>query len=231
MAHSVTTAAQRNRRDPDPQEAAVLPTERLAMKPLPWWKRATDIVGAAVCLIVFSPLMFFISLAVKCSSGDSVIFKQHRAGLGGRPFTLYKFRSMHHQAEQEKSLFLEHNVQSGAAFKMARDPRCTPVGRLIRRWSVDELPQLLNVLRGDMSLVGPRPLPCEETAALLPWQRRRLEVTPGITGIWQVSGRSLVPFDEWMRMDIRYVGSRSFLLDVQLLLATLPAVFSRMGAY
>lgn len=201
------------------------------MKPLPRWKRAVDIVGALVCLVVFAPLMFVISLAVKRFSGDAVIFKQRRAGLGGRPFTLYKFRSMHHQAEQEKSLFLERNQQSGAAFKMARDPRCTPVGRLIRRWSVDELPQLLNVLRGDMSLVGPRPLPCEEAAALLPWQRRRLEVTPGITGIWQVSGRSLVPFDEWMRMDIHYVRNRSFLLDVKLLLATLPAVFSRTGAY
>jgi lipopolysaccharide/colanic/teichoic acid biosynthesis glycosyltransferase len=133
-------------------------------------------------------------------------------------------------ADDEKHALRQHSQQDGPAFKMRRDPRLTLVGRFLRATSIDELPQLWNVLRGEMSLVGPRPLPCDESAACLRWQRRRLEVTPGLTCIWQVSGRNLLAFDEWMRMDLRYVDGRSPWLDFTLLLRTLPAVLSRKGA-
>jgi lipopolysaccharide/colanic/teichoic acid biosynthesis glycosyltransferase len=209
---------------------SVLPAERLLVARLPWWKRATDVLGAASACVVLSPLFILAALAIKLTSRGPVFFAQDRDGLGGRPFRMVKFRTMRVGADAHKHALRRHSEQDGPAFKMRNDPRLTWVGRLLRATSIDELPQLWNVLRGEMSLVGPRPLPCDESAACQRWQRRRLEVTPGLTCIWQVSGRNLVAFDEWMRMDLRYVDGRSLWLDFKLLLRTLPAVLSRKGA-
>lgn len=189
-----------------------------------------DLVGAGVGLMVFLPIMLVAAIAVKLTSKGPVIFTQRRAGLGGRPFTIYKFRSMRAGAEEERADLTADSHLAGPAFKMDSDPRCTAVGRLMRRWSVDELPQLWNVLKGDMSLVGPRPLPCQESHDMSSWHRRRLLVTPGMTCIWQISGRSLVGFDDWIRMDIQYAESRSLWLDLRILAMTVPAVLSRIGA-
>jgi lipopolysaccharide/colanic/teichoic acid biosynthesis glycosyltransferase len=170
------------------------------------------------------------ALAIKITSRGGVFFTQYRDGLGGRPFRMLKFRTMRLGADDEKQALRQHSEQDGPAFKIKDDPRLTTVGRFLRATSIDELPQLWNVLRGEMSLVGPRPLPCDESARCRRWQRRRLEVTPGLTCIWQVSGRNLLPFEEWMRMDLRYVDGRSFWTDLNLLLWTIPAVLSRKGA-
>jgi lipopolysaccharide/colanic/teichoic acid biosynthesis glycosyltransferase len=153
-----------------------------------------------------------------------------RAGLGGRSFWLYKFRTMVVGAETKKKDLMELNEQDGPAFKIKNDPRVTRVGSFLRKTSIDELPQLWNVLKGDMSLVGPRPLPVEESAECNPWQRKRLEVTPGITCIWQVRGRSKVTFAEWCRMDINYVRNLKLFHDIKILLQTLPSVLLRRGA-
>jgi lipopolysaccharide/colanic/teichoic acid biosynthesis glycosyltransferase len=203
--------------------------EILFLERLPAWKRGLDILGAIGGMILLAPLFLLLALAVKLTSAGPVFFRQKRAGLGGREFTLYKFRSMIDQAETMQNDLLEFNEQDGPAFKMADDPRSTPLGRLLRKTSLDELPQLWNVLRGDMSLVGPRPLPCRESEACLAWQKRRLDVTPGLTCIWQVNGRSRVTFAEWMRMDLQYARCRSLAGDLRLLARTLPAVFRRNG--
>ncbi|MCC7086832.1 MAG: sugar transferase [Pirellulales bacterium] len=189
-----------------------------------------DVAGAAVGLIVLSPLFAAVAAAVKISSPGPVFFKQRRSGWGGQPFMMYKFRSMIVDAEGLKGELLAHNEQDGPAFKIECDPRVTKLGRFIRRTSIDELPQLWNVLRGEMTLVGPRPRPCDEQAGCSNWQRRRLDMTPGLTCIWQVSGRSNVTFNEWVRMDLEYVEGRSLWQDVKILAATLPAVISRRGA-
>ncbi len=150
-----------------------------------------------------------IAAAIKFTSPGPVFFRQSRSGRGGRPFFMYKFRSMVVDAEESKSELLTLNEQDGPAFKLTSDPRVTRLGQFLRDTSLDELPQLINVFKGDMSLVGPRPLPCEETAGCLDWQRRRLDVTPGLTCIWQVRGRSRVTFNEWVRMDLQYVRRQS----------------------
>jgi lipopolysaccharide/colanic/teichoic acid biosynthesis glycosyltransferase len=202
----------------------------LFLQPLPRWKRAIDIAGASLGLLLLAPIFLVVALAIKLTSRGPVFFRQLRSGCGGRPFWMWKFRSMVPDAEGRRKELLALNEQDGPAFKIKRDPRVTRIGRLIRATSIDELPQLWNVLRGDMSLVGPRPLPCSETDGCLHWQRRRLDVTPGLTCIWQVRGRSAVSFVEWMRMDVRYVRSRSLWQDLKLLLLTVPAVLLRRGA-
>ena len=170
-------------------------------RPMPFWKRTIDVVGAVCGLIVLSPLLLTVAAAIRCTSRGPIIFRQRRAGRGGRPFKMYKFRSMVVDAEEKKKELLAANEQDGPAFKMEHDPRITPIGHLIRKTSIDELPQLWNVLKGDMSLVGPRPLPCSEADACEPWQKRRLEVTPGLTCIWQVPDpRTNIPFADWARM-------------------------------
>ena len=199
--------------------------------PLPFWKRAMDIVGATGALIVLSPIIVAVAIAVKLTSKGSVIFKQQRAGPSGESFTFYKFRSMVIDAETRKKDLLKYNERTGPAFKMIDDPRVTRVGDFIRKWSLDELPQLFNVLRGDLSLVGPRPLPIEEVSQQTQWQNKRLYVTPGITCLWQVYARHDKSFDRWVRLDIKYVLRRSWLLDLKILLKTLPAVLSRKGAF
>lgn len=196
---------------------------------LPWWKRSIDIVGASIGLLVASPVILVAALAVKATSPGGAFFLQEREGLGGRRFRIYKLRTMRHDAESRKDRLRRRSEQDGPAFKMTNDPRVTPVGRLLRKTSLDELPQLWNVLRGEMSLVGPRPLPVQESLGCAPWQRRRLQVTPGITCIWQVTGRNIVRFDDWVRMDLRYIRTRGLAKDVSLLLRTPPAVLFSKG--
>jgi lipopolysaccharide/colanic/teichoic acid biosynthesis glycosyltransferase len=204
--------------------------EPLFMKQMPLWKRSIDIFGAAVGLVLLLPVFAAVAVAIKFSSRGPVVFKQMRSGCGGNPFLMYKFRSMVTDAEARKAALLEMNEQDGPAFKLTRDPRVTRVGQFLRATSLDELPQLWNVLKGEMSLVGPRPLPCNESNACLDWQRRRLDVAPGLTCIWQVRGRSSVNFNEWIRMDLEYVSRRTLWNDTKILLATVPAVIQRRGA-
>jgi lipopolysaccharide/colanic/teichoic acid biosynthesis glycosyltransferase len=208
----------------------VLDLEALFVQRTPAWKRVLDVVGAAAGLLVLLPVFAITAIAVKLSSPGPIFFRQRRSGRGGQPFVMYKFRTMLANAEAYKAALLPLNEQDGPAFKISDDPRITSVGRILRRTSLDELPQLWNVLKGDMSLVGPRPLPCEETNACERWHRRRLNVAPGLTCIWQVKGRSLVSFAEWVRMDLRYIRSLSMWQDVKLLLLTVPAVVSQKGA-
>jgi lipopolysaccharide/colanic/teichoic acid biosynthesis glycosyltransferase len=202
----------------------------LLIMTMPRWKRLCDIVGAAALLIVSAPLLLVVAVLVKLNSRGSMIFTQRRAGLGGRPFTIYKFRTMVADAASQQQKLRGQSEQDGPAFKLTDDPRVTSFGRWLRKSSIDELPQLWNVIKGDMSLVGPRPLPLEESDACEPWQRRRLHVTPGLTCIWQVEGRSRVTFAEWVRMDVRYIRRRTLVHDFVILVRTVPAVLFRKGA-
>jgi lipopolysaccharide/colanic/teichoic acid biosynthesis glycosyltransferase len=202
--------------------------QRLFARPLPWWKRAIDVAGASAGLLLASPLLLAAMAAVKLTSKGPAIFSQYRTGLGGRPFRIYKLRTMCADAEAKQRALMALNEQDGPAFKIARDPRITPVGRLLRKTNLDELPQLWNVLKGDMSLVGPRPLPCHEAEQCTGWLSRRLDVTPGLTCIWQVQeNRNSVTFDDWTRMDVRYIGSRSIKTDLALIWRTAGVVLAR----
>jgi lipopolysaccharide/colanic/teichoic acid biosynthesis glycosyltransferase len=204
--------------------------EPLFVAPMPPWKRMIDIAGASLGLLLLMPLFVMVAAAIKFTSPGPVLFRQRRAGLAGKPFMMLKFRSMVVDADARKSQLRGLNEQDGPAFKIKADPRVTPTGRFLRCTSIDELPQLWNVLRGDMSLVGPRPLPCDESDGCRGWLRQRLDVTPGLTCIWQVTGRSAVSFADWVRMDVQYIRSRSLGGDVKLLLRTLPAIVSQKGA-
>jgi exopolysaccharide biosynthesis polyprenyl glycosylphosphotransferase len=194
-------------------------------------KRTFDIVGATLMLLLLSPLLLAISLAVSLSSRGPVLFRSIRRGIAQRPFDCLKFRTMHTDAEERQADLEELNEADGALFKIRNDPRLTRVGRLLRRFSLDELPQLVNVLRGDMSLVGPRPLPERDYEMLEEWHRKRYLVLPGITGLWQVSGRSELDFDDLVHLDFIYLERWSLALDLTILLKTIPAVISRRGAY
>lgn len=195
------------------------------------FKRISDIVFSLIGLILFSPLMLLIALAIKLDSPGPILFKQIRVGKGGQEFVFYKFRSMHQGAEEEQPKLADLDEVVGPTFKIRHDPRCTRVGRILRRTSLDELPQLYNVLRGEMSLVGPRPALPSEVAQYKEWHRRRLEISPGITGLWQVSGRSELTFDEMCLLDIYYLENWSPLLDLKIALKTIPAVIIGTGAY
>ena len=234
--------AQEGRQQPAP--AAAAPEEgadrahasqsiqALFNRPPQWWKRALDIAGATVGLILFAPAMLISMAAIRLVSPGPALFRQQRAGLGGEAFTIYKLRTMVVDAEARKATLMAVNEQDGPAFKLADDPRLIPVlGRLLRSTSLDEVPQLWNVLTGDMSLVGPRPLPVDEAARCESWQKERIDVTPGLTGPWQVNGRSRTTFVQWIRMDLGYVRKRTFLRDVGLLAKTIPAVIRRKGAH
>jgi lipopolysaccharide/colanic/teichoic acid biosynthesis glycosyltransferase len=203
--------------------------ENLLAAPTPKWKRAIDVMGALVGLFTSAPLLAVCAVAIKATSSGPVLYAQEREGLGGRRFRIYKLRTMRLGADQDQSMLRSQSEQDGPAFKMRDDPRRTWVGRWLRATSFDELPQFWNVLRGDMSLVGPRPLPVSESQQCSPWQRQRLTVLPGMTCIWQVRGRSTVSFDEWMRMDIQYIRRRSLLFDVSLLVTTPPSVVVQRG--
>jgi exopolysaccharide biosynthesis polyprenyl glycosylphosphotransferase len=194
-------------------------------------KRTFDIVGATLLLVLLSPLLLAITLAVRVTSRGPILFRSIRRGIGQRPFACLKFRTMHTDAEESQADLEELNEASGALFKIRDDPRLTPVGRLLRHFSLDELPQLVNVLRGEMSLVGPRPLPERDYAMLEDWHRKRYLVLPGITGLWQVSGRSELDFDDLVHLDFIYLERWSLALDLTILLKTIPAVLLRRGAY
>ncbi|HZG49778.1 MAG TPA: sugar transferase [Thermoleophilaceae bacterium] len=194
-------------------------------------KRSFDLVGAALLLLALSPLMGLAALAIKLSSRGPVLYRSLRPGIGGRDFACLKFRTMVMGAEHLQDTLDPHNETGGAIFKMKDDPRITPVGRFLRRWSLDELPQLLNVLRGEMSLVGPRPLPRRDYDRLEDWHRKRYLVLPGMTGLWQVSGRSELDFDELVRLDFLYLERWSVFLDLTILLKTIPAVIRARGAW
>jgi exopolysaccharide biosynthesis polyprenyl glycosylphosphotransferase len=194
-------------------------------------KRTFDIVGAGLLLVVFAPLMGLAALLIKLSSRGPVLYRSMRPGIGGRPFPCLKFRTMVAGAEHQQEHLEERNELSGAIFKIRADPRITAVGRFLRRWSLDELPQLFNVIRGEMSLVGPRPLPQRDYDRLEDWHRKRYLVLPGMTGLWQVSGRSELDFDELVRLDFLYLERWSVFLDLTILLKTIPAVFRARGAW
>jgi exopolysaccharide biosynthesis polyprenyl glycosylphosphotransferase len=193
-------------------------------------KRAADVVLAVAGLVILAPLMLVISLLVRFTSPGRIFYTQIRSGLGGRRFTLYKFRSMVADADKMR-LELEHrNEVEGPVFKMTKDPRCTPVGRWLRRFSLDELPQLWNIVRGDMSFVGPRPPLPEEVAQYATWQRRRLRMRPGLTCLWAVEGRSQIRFERWMQLDLAYIDNWSLWLDLKIFLKTIPHVLRGRGA-
>jgi exopolysaccharide biosynthesis polyprenyl glycosylphosphotransferase len=194
-------------------------------------KRCLGASLSALAIVMLSPLLIVIALLVKLTSKGPVLFVQERLGEGGRPFAMYKFRTMVVNAEALKQQLAKQNEASGPVFKIRRDPRITTVGRFLRKFSLDELPQLFNVLKGDMSIVGPRPPIASEVRHYRAWQLRRLSVKPGLTCIWQVSGRSGINFEDWMRLDLRYIDHWSLGLDLKLVLKTIPAVVKGVGAY
>ncbi len=194
-------------------------------------KRIFDIIASIVGLIVLSPLFLIVAVLIKHEDGGPIFFVQERTGLNNKPFRMYKFRTMCENAAEMHKFLLEQNELDGPAFKMKEDPRITHVGKLLRRTSIDELPQLLNILKGEMSVVGPRPLPVYETDQMTAYQKTRHLVKPGLTCYWQVMGRTEVPFDEWMELDQKYLEKRSLATDIGLIVMTFRALTAGDGAY
>lgn len=194
-------------------------------------KRVMDIAIALAALVVCAPLFALVAIAIKFDSAGRVFHSQERIGRDGVPFRLFKLRSMAPEAEAVRGLLAADSDITGPVFKMRNDPRVTRIGKFLRKYSIDELPQLVNVLAGQMSIVGPRPPLPEEVETYEPWHMQRLSVTPGLTCIWQVSGRNHVSFERWVRMDIEYIENQSIWLDLKLLVLTIPAVLSGRGAY
>ncbi|MDQ6605809.1 MAG: sugar transferase, partial [Actinomycetota bacterium] len=194
-------------------------------------KRSFDLVLSTIGLVILTPMLLAISAAIKLSSRGPVIYRSMRPGMAGKPFYCFKFRTMREHADQIQADLEPFNEQSGGLFKIRDDPRLTRVGRFLRRFSLDELPQLANVIRGEMSLVGPRPLTMRDFEQLEDWHKKRYHVLPGITGLWQVSGRAELDFDDLVRLDFLYLERWSMFLDLSILLKTIPAVFSRRGAF
>lgn len=195
------------------------------------FKRTMDIVGSTIGIILLSPVFLIVAILIKLDSKGKVLFSQRRVGLNGKEFEIYKFRSMVEDAEELKKLLKDKNEMSGPMFKIKEDPRITKVGKFIRKTSIDELPQLLNVLKGEMSLVGPRPSLPSEVKNFEPWMLKRLEVKPGLTCYWQVSGRNNISFNEWMELDIKYVNEGNILLDIRLIFKTIFLLFGDNNAY
>lgn len=193
-------------------------------------KRALDVILATLALIVLSPFLFLLALLIRVTSPGPALHRQPRCGLKGRVFDMYKFRSMVVDAEAQRAELEALNELSGPVFKMASDPRCTRLGRGLRKYSLDELPQLWNVLRGEMSLVGPRPPLPQEVENYEPWHLRRLEVRPGLTCLWALEGRNELDFDRWVRLDLEYIDNWSLWLDLKILIKTIPVVLSGRGA-
>ena len=193
-------------------------------------KRGLDLLGGTIGLLMISPIFIVTAILIKVTDPGPIFFSQVRVGRNGRRFKMHKFRSMVVDAEKRKKELMKLNEMDGPVFKIKRDPRITPIGRFIRKTSIDELPQLINVLVGDMSLVGPRPPLPDEVDQYKDWQRRRLSVKPGITGLWQVSGRNQIDFDEWMELDLTYIDNWSIWLDIRILLKTIPVVLFSKGA-
>lgn len=193
-------------------------------------KRSIDIVGSLCGLVLLSPILLIIMVLIKLESKGPVIFSQERVGRYGKKFKMYKFRSMVANAEELKKKLAAQNEMSGPMFKMKDDPRVTKVGKFIRKTSLDEIPQLVNVLKGDMSLVGPRPSLPKEVEQFEPWMHRRHDVKPGLTCYWQVSGRNNIDFEDWMKLDIKYVEERSFWGDIKLIFKTVFVLFGDKNA-
>ncbi len=198
--------------------------------PTPWWKRTIDIVGAGTGLIVLFPVLIAAAIAIKATSPGPILFRQKREGKGGKQFDILKFRTMVVDAESKQASLKDASEQDGPAFKLKDDPRITAVGRKLRTSCIDELPQLVNVLVGQMSLVGPRPLPVAESSECSPWQRMRLTVLPGLTCTWQVRGGRQVSFDQWMRMDLDYIRNQGFVSDVRLIVETVFIALLHRGS-
>lgn len=199
--------------------------------PYAFWKRILDVLGSLLLTLLLSPVLLGIAIAVKLSSPGGIIYKQRRVGKGGREFDFYKFRSMYKDADKRLGELLGQNEKEGPIFKIKDDPRITPVGKFLRKYSLDELPQLFNVLKGDMSLVGPRPPIPREVEQYEASSFQRLSVPPGITCLWQICGRSDTSFEEWMALDALYVEQMSFWLDLKILMKTPTAVLRGDGAY
>ncbi|EOG6176944.1 sugar transferase [Clostridium perfringens] len=196
-----------------------------------FFKRLIDILGSGFGLIILSPVFLIVAIAIKFEdSKGSVLFSQKRVGQYGKEFNMYKFRSMVSNAEELKAKLMEQNEMSGPMFKMKHDPRITKVGKFIRKTSIDELPQLINILKGEMSLVGPRPSLPKEVAKFETWMLERLEVKPGLTCYWQVMGRNDIDFEDWMKLDIKYVHDRNFWLDIKLIFKTFFVLFGDESA-
>ena len=194
-------------------------------------KKTFDFGVSLLVLLLGLPLWLLLALAIKLDSRGPVFYRDRRVGVGEQEFGMLKFRTMVEGASEQQPVLEEHNEATGALFKIRDDPRVTRVGRMLRRLSLDEVPQVLNVLRGEMSLVGPRPLPLRDYRQLEPWHRKRYHVLPGITGLWQISGRSNLTFDDLVRLDFYYIENWSIWLDISILVRTLPAVLGRRGAY
>jgi lipopolysaccharide/colanic/teichoic acid biosynthesis glycosyltransferase len=213
-------------------DPALAPTRaHLDRRPALATKRLLDICGAAAALIILSPLLAAVAIVIAVTDGRPVLFRQPRAGLRGHPFSIAKFRTMRKGADAERDSLRDQNEVTGsaAAFKLSNDPRVTRLGRILRRTSIDELPQFWNVLLGDMSLVGPRPHPFDDVARYDAWHWRRLAMKPGVTGLWQVSARRDADFDRWVELDLAYIDHWSLSGDLKLLIQTIPAVIRAEG--
>ncbi|MDD5449168.1 MAG: sugar transferase [Candidatus Omnitrophica bacterium] len=194
-------------------------------------KRLTDIAVSLLCIILLTPFFLAIAIIIRIDSKGPAVFRQIRIGQDGKPFLFFKFRTMRYDAEKLKEGMRHLSDMEGPIFKIKRDPRITRIGRFLRRTSIDEFPQLFNVLKGDMTLIGPRPPLVEEVRKYGKREMRRLSVKPGMTGLWQVSGRNDISFLEWMELDLYYIEHRSITLDINILIRTIPAVLSCKGAY
>jgi exopolysaccharide biosynthesis polyprenyl glycosylphosphotransferase len=217
-------------------ELGGLPMVTIRSGPPDGWQLATkrliDICGSAALLIALAPILAAVALLIRLDSSGPVFYTQQRVGLNRRRFKLFKFRTMAVGADQQQPMLESMNEAEGPVFKIKDDPRVTRIGRFLRRYSIDELPQLFNVFKGEMSLVGPRPLPVRDVERIdARWHKRRLSVKPGVTCLWQVNGRSDVNFNEWVRMDLEYIDKWSLGLDLKILMKTIPAVLKGSGAY
>lgn len=210
--------------------------EKLGLTPalvglsVPKWKRAIDLLGASVGMIALSPLFVVVGASICFESKGGIFFKQLREGKDGKAFWIYKFRTMEQGADDQKHSLRQFSEQDGPAFKMTNDPRVTRVGKVLRRTCIDEIPQLINVIKGEMSLVGPRPLPVNESMGCDKWQRRRLDLLPGMTCIWQVQGKRDIPFAQWMRMDLEYGKRQSLTFDLHLIVRTILVALRMKGS-
>lgn len=194
-------------------------------------KRLMDILLSAIALIVLSPVFLITAIAIKLEDNGPALFIQERAGKDMIPFRIYKFRSMYVDADKQLAKMMEKNEQTGHAFKIKDDPRVTKIGKVIRKLSIDELPQLINIIRGDMSIVGPRPILTFQMEECSEYERQRLIVQPGLTCYWQIGGRANIKWDEWVELDLNYIEDMSLWTDIKMIVKTVPAVFDSRGAY
>ncbi|MBD5523910.1 MAG: sugar transferase [Lachnospiraceae bacterium] len=194
-------------------------------------KRLMDVLLSAAALVVLSPVFLITAVAIKCEDNGPVFFAQQRAGKDMKPFRMYKFRSMYVNADEKLSEMMKDNEQTGHAFKIKNDPRITKTGKVIRRFSIDELPQLINIIKGDMSIVGPRPILTFQMEECSQYERQRLVVQPGLTCYWQIGGRANIKWDEWVELDLDYIEDMSLWTDIKMIVKTVPAVFVSDGAY